>query len=170
MIDARETVVSTYESIGIVKEFAYNCTTFIFLDPFRNIIEIMLESIKDVTTLRECYLNGLITRGGCGKGKSKVKEKAAEGKGGSPTFDKTVTRKCVNGAFIPVKDIDDSHPQPIYPVTTKWAYDEKSIHYRISQFLPGGCRRIHESRRFRTNSYLHARRSLRYDILHKWSC
>ena len=123
-IDARETVASIYESIGIVKEFAYNCTIFIFLDPLRNIIEIMVESIKDVTTLRECYLNGLITRGGDGKSKSKGKETAAEGNGGSPPFDKTVTRKFVNGAFIPVKDIDDSDPQPMYPVTTKWAYDE----------------------------------------------
>lgn len=123
-IDAREMVASTYESIGIVKEFAYNCTTFIFLDPLRNIVEIMAESIKDVTTLRECYLNGLITRGGVEKGNSKGKETAPEGKGGPPPFDKTVTRKFVNGAFISIKDIDDSDPQPMYPVTTKWAYDE----------------------------------------------
>lgn len=125
-IDARKRVASTYESIGIVKEFAYNCTTFIFLDPLRNIIEIMAESIKDVITLRECYLNGLITHGEGrdGKGKSKGKEAAAEGNGGSPPFDKTVTQKFVKGAFIPVKDIDDSDPQSMYPVTTKSAYDE----------------------------------------------
>ena len=70
-IDARGTVASIYESIGIVKEFAYNCIIFIFLDPLRNIIEIMMESIKDVITLWECYLNGLIIHGGDGKDKSK---------------------------------------------------------------------------------------------------
>ena len=74
-IDARETVASIYESIGIVKEFAYNRTTFIFLDPFRNIIEIMVESIKDVTTLRECYLNGLITRGEVERVRVKAKKR-----------------------------------------------------------------------------------------------